>query len=220
MTPYIAVVSLVWALAGAPAQAANLLVNGGFEAGDFSGWTTNFTPSSDTNAPQPALLWIYDLTRVYEGAAAVDFNYGNAPATAILSQTFATTVGATYDVSFWTGAIFAGEAMSGVKAELLGADGSTVLQWSTTTYGGSGGKSWGNGGFSFIGDGALATIRFTDISPDTFAADALLDSVSVTAAVPEPETVAMLLTGLGLVGLVARRKRVWRAALATGSVRP
>ena len=35
----------------------------------------------------------------------------------------------------------------------------------------------------------------------------LLDSVSLTAAVPEPETWAMLLGGLGLVGFMARRRR-------------
>lgn len=34
---------------------------------------------------------------------------------------------------------------------------------------------------------------------------ALLDNVSVSA-VPEPETLAMLLAGLGLIGTVARRK--------------
>ncbi|WP_296000142.1 PEP-CTERM sorting domain-containing protein [Rugamonas sp.] len=33
-----------------------------------------------------------------------------------------------------------------------------------------------------------------------------LDNVSLTAAVPEPETYGMMLAGLGLLGLVARRK--------------
>ena len=34
-----------------------------------------------------------------------------------------------------------------------------------------------------------------------------IDSVNVTAAVPEPETYAMMLAGLGLLGLVARRRK-------------
>nr|WP_229262497.1 PEPxxWA-CTERM sorting domain-containing protein [Duganella radicis] len=35
----------------------------------------------------------------------------------------------------------------------------------------------------------------------------LLDGVSLTAAVPEPETWAMLGLGLGLIGFTARRRK-------------
>ncbi|MEG1329583.1 MAG: FxDxF family PEP-CTERM protein, partial [Janthinobacterium sp.] len=35
---------------------------------------------------------------------------------------------------------------------------------------------------------------------------AVIDNVSVMAAVPEPETYAMLLAGLGLMGFLRRRK--------------
>lgn len=36
----------------------------------------------------------------------------------------------------------------------------------------------------------------------------LLDNVSVTTPVPEPETYAMILAGLGIIGLMARRRRI------------
>ncbi len=36
---------------------------------------------------------------------------------------------------------------------------------------------------------------------------AFIDNISVTAAVPEPETYAMLLAGLGLMGFIARRRK-------------
>jgi hypothetical protein len=35
----------------------------------------------------------------------------------------------------------------------------------------------------------------------------LLDGVTMVAAVPEPETYALLLAGLGLIGAVHRRRR-------------
>jgi hypothetical protein len=36
---------------------------------------------------------------------------------------------------------------------------------------------------------------------------AVLDNVTLTAAVPEPETYAMLLGGLGLMGFMERRRK-------------
>ena len=40
---------------------------------------------------------------------------------------------------------------------------------------------------------------------------ASIDNVSVTAAVPEPETYAMLLAGLGLMGTIIRRRKANQA---------
>ncbi|MRW91942.1 PEP-CTERM sorting domain-containing protein [Duganella sp. FT80W] len=51
----------------------------------------------------------------------------------------------------------------------------------------------------------LASFSFHNAGGDNVGA--LLDNVSVTAAVPEPETYAMLVAGLGLLGFMARRRR-------------
>ena len=57
----------------------------------------------------------------------------------------------------------------------------------------------------------MSTIPFTQIvlsegtgcCQETFE----MDNLKFTAAVPEPQTYAMLLAGLGLMGFVARRRR-------------
>jgi hypothetical protein len=57
--------------------------------------------------------------------------------------------------------------------------------------------------FTASGTGA-ALLNFTQTSSS--AASPIIDNVSIAAAVPEPETYAMLLAGLGLIGSIARRR--------------
>jgi hypothetical protein len=195
---------------------ASLLTNGGFETGDFSGWTINFTPSDDTGQPNPALMWrtSYSPDRVHDGTYAVNFNYLNAPASAVLSQVFSTMPGDRYEVTFWFGATAVPGTSSALHAEVLGGDGSTVLTDDSYTLLGDGGTQWTFQSLGFIADDTQATVRFSDISVVTFAADGLLDTVEVTG-VPEPTTAAVLgtaLVGVGLAGR-ARRRRTGSTAL-------
>jgi len=53
--------------------------------------------------------------------------------------------------------------------------------------------------------GGTSTLAFGSIGGDRYSG-AVLDNVSVTAAVPEPDTIAMLGAGLALMALVSRRK--------------
>lgn len=85
-----------------------------------------------------------------------------------------------------------------------------------------GGKHWGYddvvhpAGYYQGSGGHLKTIVFTASADSALlsfeqvnfgaAASPIIDNVSVTAAVPEPETYAMLLGGLALMGVAARRK--------------
>ncbi len=50
-----------------------------------------------------------------------------------------------------------------------------------------------------------STLSFGSIGGDNYSG-AVIDNVSVTAAVPEPETYAMLGAGLGLLAFIGRRK--------------
>lgn len=51
------------------------------------------------------------------------------------------------------------------------------------------------------------TFKLYDLSQQPSGNDFAIEQVSLTAAVPEPETYAMMLAGLGLVGFMARRKK-------------
>ncbi|MEY2653839.1 MAG: hypothetical protein RLZZ524_867, partial [Pseudomonadota bacterium] len=71
-------------------------------------------------------------------------------------------------------------------------------------------------GFTSGANWTLNTHNFTVIDPSryyrvSFSTDAtqtaLIDSVSITTAVPEPETYAMMLAGLGAIGFLSRRRK-------------
>jgi len=70
--------------------------------------------------------------------------------------------------------------------------------------------------FTFLGSALSqasdSQLKFFSIDKGNAYSGAILDNVSVTAAVPEPETYGMLLGGLGLIGFVARRKQRNKAA--------
>lgn len=62
---------------------------------------------------------------------------------------------------------------------------------------------------AFTGSGS-ALLNFNNISMVTFssAGNSALDNISVTpASVPEPESIALMLAGLGLMGAISRRRK-------------
>ncbi|MFY9970741.1 MAG: carbohydrate binding domain-containing protein [Roseiarcus sp.] len=97
------------------ANAANLVVNGGFETGDFTGWTTD---------PVSYPMYIV-ASPVYAGTYAAQIaGYSFGPDT--LTQTIATTAGQEYTLSFW---IYQ-QAIGPVTFFDVTWDGSTVVSMS------------------------------------------------------------------------------------------
>lgn len=174
----------------AAVQAQNVVVNGSFEAGDSSGWTTSRPFSAQT---------VYGAT---DGVWALEFADGN-DAGATMAQNISTVLGTTYNVSFdWKQTHPGTQTMS---FYVSGATGQLAQLFVSGSY---------NGGFdphtpfqhlstSFVADNASTKLVFVDTSISSYQADQMLDNVSVTA-VPEPGTYAML--GLGLV-VLSRRSR-------------
>lgn len=185
------------------AQAAGIS-NGGFESSSYSG------PFTTVNAGGSLGAWnvvsgSVDLINTYwtnaEGHYSLDLNGNQAGS---IQQSFATVVGQTYTVSFDV----AGNANGGGNTKILsmGAGSYVGALFIDTTGKSNTNMGWTSKSFDFVANSSTSVLSFSGFAGNG-AYGVALDNVKVTAAVPEPETYGMLLAGLGLVGLVARRKK-------------
>jgi hypothetical protein len=186
------IVALVVCVASAPATfAQNLITNGSFETGDFTGWTTggNF---EDTQVVSGAF---YEYTAAQDGTFYATM--GPVGSDGTISQTLADVAGAQYTVSFWFASV--GDNPSDFSVSW---DGTQLLSLTNPNTG----SAWSQYTYNVTGTGSdTLTFAFRD-DPAYMA----LDNVSVTEnsgqSVPEPSSLLMLGTGvLGLGGVVRRK---------------
>ena len=190
----LAVVALVAVLLiGAPtAFANNLLTNGSFQNGDFSGWTQggNF---EDTFVENGSFSY-------YPGGQDGDGYWaalGPVGTDGTLSQTFATTAGTHYTFSFWFASN--GDNPSDFSASW---DGTSVLSLTNPNTG----VPWTLFSFTETGTGS-DTIQFSfRDDPEYMALDNVSVSTSGGGTTPEPSSLLLLGSGLLAVGGVVRRK--------------
>ncbi|WP_332852472.1 choice-of-anchor C family PEP-CTERM protein [Duganella sp. S19_KUP01_CR8] len=198
----LAAIAALAALAPLAHASSELIVNGGFEsaANAFSGNFVTFSSGLDGWTINDGSV---DLIRSYWQPAGGSYSLDlNGSGTGTISQSFATTVGGTYNVSF---SLAGNHDGGGDKTITVGV--TDPHSFSFALAGSShGAMGWQTESFSFVATSALSTLTFAGSPANTYYG-AALDNISVTAAVPEPETYAMLLAGLGLVGAIARRRR-------------
>jgi hypothetical protein len=180
------VASLTIAAFGAQA-ATNLVTNGSFETGDFTGWTTGGNFDLNTSVVTGAF---YAYSGAEDGADYVAL--GPVGSDATLSQTFPDTSGETLAISFWLNAV--GDDPSDFSATFDGTTLFSALDPST-------GDVWEQFTFDVTGTGS-DTLQFAFRDDPGWIA---LDNVSV-AAVPEPAAWALMLTGFAGLGLALRRR--------------
>lgn len=230
-TRHLALLACLSLLSSASALRAGLL-NGSFEEDtyvsanesalirDFNGNTGNPLTSwvlGGTTGGSTATASSIDLVNgnhtglgltAYAGSQFVDFNSRGGLNGGFISQSFATSVGTQYTVSYAVGraGLDNGANAVALRAEAVGAGASQDTTVTST--------SWTSRSFTFTAAGATTTLKFIDITIDapTIASnyDVTLDAVSVTA-VPEPASIATVIgASLGAFGVWRRRSRTTR----------
>ena len=191
----------VFALLTPTAHASvELIHNGGFEsAGGFSGGFETIGSGLDGWTIGGTVDLINTYWTPASGSYSLDLNGGGAGS---ISQSFATVVGQTYNVSF----SLAGNPVGGGDKFFY----ASVTAPITYTFD-IDGKTLGNMGwvrksFSFVAVSDTSTLSFVG-DPYHSYYGAALDDISVMAVVPEPATYGMLLVGLAMVGGLARRRK-------------
>ena len=197
------------------AQAAsNLITNGDFEmplvgnptfdgpgytfrtGGNLTGF--NYTPGDIRSRGVVQFNSAYGTTppsaNVGAGAQSIQLEFSGDS----ISQNFATIINQSYLLTFLLSAY--APAPSSLKVTVGPATGNFIGNYPTYT----------SQSLPFVANSTSTTLTFTN-SGATFFSYPHLDNVSVTA-VPEPETYALMLAGLGIIGMVARRRKQGDAA--------
>ena len=190
----------------------DLIQNGSFEDGGSipSDWVVSGNMGTTT------------LQGETDGLRALAFSIGNVPSNGVLSQTFNTTAGEEYRLSFDFGKYAINQPNQIARLEVgvfdgTGFTGTQILDEIVIDDSPGPGDPnstdspdvYSSFEFSFNAANSLTTLRFTDVSDAQVSGggfDAMLDNVVVTA-IPEPSS-AFTLISIGLLLVHLRRKKL------------
>jgi len=214
---------LAWAGA---AHAANVVSNGGFETGNFTGWT-----ASTSNAATGSCDTAWNVSSSGGGtgclsaanpsgstyAAYTSFD-GDGPQTTTLAQTVSLAAGITSAILGWSDSYqfsYNSSTLRSLDINIVGASGTTNLYHQTFATNATQSSFVAHtldvtSALSAYG-GQSVSLQFIANVPQSFTGPAGygLDNVSldVAAAVPEPATWGMMVIGFGAVGFSLRRRK-------------
>ncbi len=199
--------SLVLLSMGTAANAATSLIsNGSFEdqasngdgLGGFLGWTTSGSLSAET-----ATSSFWDLTPS-DGTYHALWTVGG-----YVEQTFATVIGASYDVTYdWALGVNGTNTRTGSTSVRVSTDNfssDNTLVYTSPTYDETQDEDisgWHSQSTSFVATGTSTTIRFGSTLSSGAQADTMMDNIVV---VPEPSSAVFL--GLAGCSLLLLRRR-------------
>lgn len=170
------------ALFATGAAQANLVTNGDFETGDFTGWATTLDPAWDG----------VDTLAPHDGNFAAFFGGANSS----ITQTLTTTAGSSYKVTFWLM----------LETDVLGQAAPNAFSYS---FGGASGTTLTNAsafGYTQFEAIFIAAGDSTDLTFNFSQGPAFWDLDSVSVTLPEPGSLA-LLAAAGVGGMAASRRR-------------
>ena len=170
---------------------ADLITNGGFETGDFTGWTPGANSFPETVQTSP----------VHSGTYAAQIaGFSTNPDT--LSQTISTSAGQLYDLSFWRSLTASG------PTQTLTVSWDGIQVFSETN---PGPQPYQMFSVDVIGTGS-DTLLFTCANDPGLT---YLDDVSLTpTVVPEPSTLVFLGGGAACLGLIGVRRLRYKNIVA------
>lgn len=188
-------------VAGAAQAATNLIINGDFELSSAlvggGGYTTVFAGSNAITGWTVGGNSVDLIKGAYGAINGTSVDMLGTPGPGALSQSFNAVAGGSYLLTFdlsrnpnASGATAIDVLFGNVNQSFTSSVNGVVDHFSLLYTAASSGP---------------AALSFSSFGGDGYSG-AVLDNVSVTAAVPEPETYAMLLAGLGLVGFLKRRR--------------
>jgi hypothetical protein len=172
---------------------ANLIVNPGFETGDFTGWTVSPAVSLSSLAVVASSAHSGTYT-VSFGASGVDLD--------VISQSIATTQGTLYELSFWL------EIANTNNEFQVSFGGVTVLH--LIDKGSLNNPRYREFTFTRVARGSSTTVEFAGLNPPSFS---FLDDISVTpsSSVSDSDSIAVLF-GVSIFALLLARMRFSRFA--------
>jgi hypothetical protein len=163
---------------------AELVVNGGFETGDFTGWTVSDSSGYTNIGPNP----------LFAHSGDYHANLGAVGILGSLSQDISTSPGGMYDLSFW----LTNDSSTPPNEFDVVWDGNTILSLTDSPV-----FNYTQYSFTVSATSSLTTLQIVYRNDDDFFR---LDDVSVSA-VPEPSVTWLLLPSLGALWLARSRSR-------------